>query len=187
MKLNVGCGDKKIHGYINVDIRPDLDPDVVCDVSEIHTKFSDVELIYACHVLEHFPLKPSAFYKTTWKQVLDSWTAALKPGGILRISVPDMQAVFDYYKDAGDISKLYSLIWGGQKYDYDFHFHGWTFESLKSDLEAAGYEDVRLYNWRKTDHYFIDDYSQAYLPHMDKQNGKLMSLNVEATKRNRKN
>ena len=31
-------------------------------------------------------------------------------------------------------------------------------------------------------HSDIDDYSQAYIPHMDKDNGTLMSLNVEAIK-----
>jgi hypothetical protein len=28
----------------------------------------------------------------------------------------------------------------------------------------------------------MDDYSQSYLPHMDKENGTLMSLNLEAVK-----
>ena len=30
---------------------------------------------------------------------------------------------------------------------------------------------------------YIDDYSQSYYPHMDKEDGKLMSLNVEAVKK----
>jgi predicted SAM-dependent methyltransferase len=186
MKLNVGCGRKKLHGYVNVDIRPELEPDAVCDVSKIHEKFTDVDLIYSCHVLEHFPLRPSTMFPVTWKEVLDSWTSSLKPGGTLRISVPDMKSVIDHFTETGDISAVYSLIWGGQKYDYDFHFHGWTFETLKRDLESAGYENIVRYDWRNTDHYYVDDYSQAYLPHMDKQNGRLMSLNVEARKRSRK-
>jgi len=28
----------------------------------------------------------------------------------------------------------------------------------------------------------IDDHSKAYFPHMDKENGKLLSLNIEAIK-----
>jgi len=46
-----------------------------------------------------------------------------------------------------------------------------------------GFCDVRVYDWKSTEHFYVDDYSQAYLPHMDKTNGKLMSLNVEATKK----
>jgi hypothetical protein len=49
-------------------------------------------------------------------------------------------------------------------------------------MEEAGFKNVKRYDWKKTEHFYVDDYSQAYLPHMDKLNGKLMSLNVEATK-----
>ena len=41
---------------------------------------------------------------------------------------------------------------------------------------------MKRYDLRDTEHADIDDCSQAYLPHMDKENGVLMSLNVEATK-----
>jgi hypothetical protein len=53
---------------------------------------------------------------------------------------------------------------------------------LKEDLEAAGFVGVRRYDWRKTEHADIDDYSRAYYPHMDFDNGFLLSLNVEADK-----
>ena len=43
---------------------------------------------------------------------------------------------------------------------------------------------MREWDWRKTDHSNIDDYSQAYLPHMNKENGLLVSLNIEAKKVN---
>ena len=44
----------------------------------------------------------------------------------------------------------------------------------------AGFARVRRWDWRATEHAGIDDYSQAYLPHMDKENGTLVSLNLEA-------
>ena len=53
---------------------------------------------------------------------------------------------------------------------------------LKEDLQKAGFKSVKKYDWRNTEHFYVDDYSQTYYPHMDKENGKLMSLNVEATK-----
>ena len=46
-----------------------------------------------------------------------------------------------------------------------------------------GFSDIQEWNWRKVDHGHIDDYSQAYLPHMDKDDGLLMSLNIEAKKK----
>ena len=51
-------------------------------------------------------------------------------------------------------------------------------------LIKNGFSDIQEWDWRKVDHGHIDDYSQAYLPHMDKENGLLMSLNIEAKKIN---
>ena len=50
-------------------------------------------------------------------------------------------------------------------------------------LIDSGFSDIKEWDWRKTEHSDIDDYSQAYLPHMDKENGLLMSMNIEATKK----
>ena len=182
LKLNIGCGDRKMYGFINVDAREDVNPDYVADVTRIHEHFNNVDLLYACHVLEHFPLKASTFQPVTWKQVLKNWHATLKTGGILRVAVPDIEAVCKYYVDTGDLDILYAFFYGGQKYDFDFHYHCWSFDTLKRDLEEVGFKNVKRYDWKKTDHFYVDDYSQAYLPHMDKLNGKLMSLNIEATK-----
>ena len=182
IKLNVGCGNRKMHGFINVDAREDVNPDRVADVSQLQKEFQNVDLIYACHVLEHFPLKASTFQPVTWKTVLENWFTTLKPGGILRVSVPDIEAVCKYYVDTGDLDILYAFFYGGQKYDFDFHYHCWSFETLARDLKSVGFRDVKRYDWKKTEHFYIDDYSQAYLPHMDKIRGNLMSLNVEAVK-----
>ena len=73
VKLNLGCGDRKMHDFINVDARKDVNPDVVCDVTKIHEKFKNVDLIYACHVLEHFPNKSFEYQQRTWREVLESW------------------------------------------------------------------------------------------------------------------
>ena len=182
VKLNLGCGDRKMYGFVNVDLREDLNPDVICDVTKIHEKFKDVDLIYACHVLEHFPKKASSHFQTTWSEALTSWYDSLKEGGVLRIAIPDFRAACEQYLIDGSLENIYCLLYGGQKYDFDFHFHCWDFQEIKKDLLDIGFKTVDRYDWRKTEHSFIDDYSQAYLPHMDKTNGKLMSLNVEAIK-----
>jgi predicted SAM-dependent methyltransferase len=182
IKLNLGCGHRKMHGFINVDVRKDLKPDVVADVTRIHELYNDVDLIYACHVLEHFPLRPSSFQPITWKEVLESWYKTLKTGGVLRLAIPNIEAVCKHYINTGELDDLYAYFYGGQKYDFDFHYHCWSFDTLKKDLQEMGFKDIKKYDWKKTEHYFVDDYSQAYLPHMDKVNGTLLSLNVEAIK-----
>ena len=58
---------------------------------------------------------------------------------------------------------------------------------------SIGFRNIRLYDWKTTSpHDQYDDHSQSYLPsegfvptdevRFDKENGHLMSLNVEATK-----
>ena len=110
IKLNLGCGYRKMHGFINVDARDNLSPDVVADVSKIDEKFKDVDLIYACHVLEHFPLRPFTFQPITWGDVLSSWYRTLKPGGILRLAVPDIEGVCKHYLATGNLDDLNALL-----------------------------------------------------------------------------
>jgi predicted SAM-dependent methyltransferase len=182
MKLNLGCGDRKIHGFINIDARGECNPDIIADIRNTQKIYKDVELIYACHVLEHFPMKPSTFQDTTYLQILKNWYDTLKSGGILRLSVPDFEVACSRYLSTGNLSEIKHLINGGQKYDFDFHYCCWDFATLKKTLHDVGFKDIRRYDWKKTEHFFVDDYSQSFLPHMDKTNGQLMSLNIEATK-----
>jgi hypothetical protein len=182
LKLNLGCGDRKIHGFVNIDARKEVCPDKVLDITRIDEYYADVELIYACHVLEHFPKTAFTFQPTTYKEVLQSWYNCLADGGVLRLAVPDFRAVCAHYNKTGDLEVLHTLLYGGQKYDFDFHYHTWDYPALKKDLHEVGFKKVNSYCWQETEHSYIDDYSQAYLPHMDKATGRLMSLNVEAAK-----
>jgi predicted SAM-dependent methyltransferase len=171
-----------MEGFINVDIRDHVNPDIVANIALIDGRFAEVDLIYACHVLEHFPAEPFKGQPYTFKHVLYNWYNALKAGGILRLAVPDMTQVTQYLIQTGDIKSLQAFFHGGLKNEYDIHYHSWTWDTLCYDLMNVGFRKILKYDWRKTEHSDIDDYSQCYLPHMDKENGRLMSLNVEATK-----
>jgi predicted SAM-dependent methyltransferase len=136
---------------------------------------SSVELIYACHVLEHFG-------RHEIDQVLKEWFRVLRKGGRLRVAVPDFEAVAHRYHQTGDLSELIGLVSGGQRNEYDFHKIVFDEKLLRERLLKAGFASVSRYDWRGTEHAGLDDYSQAYLPHMDKETGQLMSLNLEAIK-----
>lgn len=184
VKLHLGCFHKKIHGYTNVDIREDVFPDVVDDICTLKKfKNESVDEIYACHVLEHTSRDDS-------KKVLKRWFDVLKPGGVLRISVPDLQAVCEYYICYKNLDILQALLYGSQKHQYDFHYTGWDESTLTRDLMEVNFKNIKRYDWRLTEHFYIDDYSQCYLPKFSyntrritgEVDGKLMSLNMEATK-----
>ena len=184
IKLHLGCFHKKIHGFTNVDIREDVNPDLVDDVFKLENIENDsVDLIYTCHVLEHASREEAM-------NAIKRWYAVLKTGGVLRVSVPDLQALFEYYICYKDLKPIQCLLYGSQKHPYDFHYTGWDYSSLKKDLESAGFNSIKRYDWRDTEHFYIDDYSQSYLPKISYTSrqkrgiieGKLMSLNVEAVK-----
>lgn len=176
INLHLGCGNVIIPNFINVDIRPIKGIDIVDDISVLN-KFDNnsVNLIYACHVLEHFG-------RYEYINVLTTWYKILKPGGKLRLSIPNFEEIVNHYNDTKNLKELIGLLYGGQTHKYNYHYYTWDFNSIKQDLEKIGFKIVYKYDWKTTEHKNIDDFSQAYLPHMDKENGRLMSLNIEAIK-----
>jgi len=177
IKLHLGCGSIRLTGFINVDIRDLPGVDKVEDVISLPSFIEkSVDLIYACHVLE--PLS-----RHDRLSGMNRWFEVLRSGGILRLAVPDFEKIVHLYTNKGvGVDQLIGFLYGGQDYEFNFHYYCWDFKSLKSDLENVGFSNVRKYEWRETDHANIDDYSQSYWPHMQKDNGVLMSLNVEASK-----
>jgi len=175
MKYHVGCGKRNFGpDWVHVD---------VAEYSHIQSKdiflqgIIQADLIYSSHMLEYFDRKEAA-------NLLVCWNLSLKKGGMLRIAVPDFKAISDLYHACYPLDKLLGLLYG--KMDLNgkniYHKSVYDFDSLKSLLEKCGFSSVRKYNWRKTEHSEFDDHSQAYIPHMDKDGGRLMSLNVEAIK-----
>jgi hypothetical protein len=107
----------------------------------------------------------------------------LKKNGVLRLSVPNLEVCFkEYVENKIPLKQLLGFLYGGQNYKENFHYIGFDFEMLQNDLIEIGFSEINLWDWRQTEHSHIDDYSQAYLPHMDKENGRLMSLNIQAKK-----
>ncbi|MBN1688255.1 MAG: methyltransferase domain-containing protein [Candidatus Omnitrophica bacterium] len=182
LQLHLGCGKRYIPGFIHVD--EDDYPHIdhrhdICTLPMFRDRSAD--LIYACHVLEYFDRQEVV-------GVLKEWHRVLKPGGILRLAVPDFEALTQVYGDTHDLSLILGPLYGrmatkspaGDKVIY--HRTVYDFTQLKQLLESTGFTDVKRYDWRQTLHKDYDDFSQAYIPHMDKENGLLISLNVECVK-----
>jgi predicted SAM-dependent methyltransferase len=179
-KLHLGCGMRHIPGFLHVDILDAPHIDVQCSIDDL-SRFADgsADLIYASHVLEHFGRHEVV-------GVLKEWCRVLAPGGVLRIAVPDFAAVVNLYEQEGlkdGQSGLVGLVCGGQRNSYDFHKIIFDEPFLTYLFLSTGFHSVRRWDWRETAHSHIDDFSQSYIPHMDKTHGHLMSLNLEASKK----
>ena len=137
------------------------------------------ELIYASHMLEYFDRMGAHALLKEWKRVLC-------PGGVLRLAVPDFKALTEIYFQNKKLDMILGPLYGRMEIaatnNVIYHKTVYDFESLRHLLEECGFYDVHRYDWRQTIHRSVDDHSQAYIPHMDKEHGKLISLNVECTK-----
>ena len=176
MKLHLGCGKRYIPGFVHIDAVEYPHVDHVATIDNLGFIADDtIDLIYTCHVLEHFRRKDVG-------RVLREWHRVLQPGGTMRIAVPDFARLCEVYQRTQDIGLVIGSIFGRQDYLYNIHYNIFDEPSLSKLLLECGYVEPRRYDWRKTEHAGIDDFSQAYLPHMDKEHGLLISLNMEATK-----
>ncbi|WP_156918820.1 hypothetical protein [Synechococcus sp. CC9616] len=64
LKLNLGCGNKKKTGYINIDSSSHCNPDLLLDLKNIPYPFKDcsVREIIMKSVFEHLPADPEIFF-----------------------------------------------------------------------------------------------------------------------------
>ena len=179
IKINMGCGWRDFgKDWIHIDSGDysHLDYKSITDLSQFGD--NSVDLIYASHVIEYFD-------REEVKSLLLEWHRVLKPNGTLRIAVPNFYEISRLYSaNAYPLDNFVGLLYGRMKMGDQTIYHKtvYDFESLKLVLENCKFTDVKKYDWRATDHSHFDDHSQAYLPHMDKSAGVLMSLNVECVK-----
>jgi SAM-dependent methyltransferase len=88
---NLGCGDRWHPDWRNFDLVPSSPSIEAMDLlADWDLPEHSFEVVYSSHVLEHLPrsLAPS-FLRNCWK--------ILRPGGILRLVVPDLQGICREY------------------------------------------------------------------------------------------
>jgi SAM-dependent methyltransferase len=92
--LNVGCGTRFHPDWINVDLIPSA-PQVIAHDLRRGLPFTDntFDVVYHSHVLEHFP-------KNNVRHFMRECFRVLRPGGILRVVVPDLEGIVRQYLDA---------------------------------------------------------------------------------------
>ncbi|MEM3097461.1 MAG: methyltransferase domain-containing protein [Nitrososphaerales archaeon] len=162
VKLNIGSYTTMFHwGWTNMDLYPQL-----IDFANRHgfiyrvhdmtrpLPFDDgiVDMIYHCHFLEHLDYKAGGKF-------LKECARVMKPGGIMRIIMPDTRGLMEkYFKgdlsqfdeindncaaSPAQIAKLWTLLMSG-------HNSMWDEETLKDTLIFFGFRDVRRMNFRQS-------------------------------------
>jgi SAM-dependent methyltransferase len=94
IRLNLGCGDKILPGYINVDVVSDRagnKPDFVTDIRSLKSiPDSFAEEVLAVHVVEHF-------WRWEVLDVIKEWCRVLKPGGKMILECPNLRSACEEF------------------------------------------------------------------------------------------
>jgi len=152
--LNLGCGDKILESFINIDLY-NPKADLEWDLREpLPYEDNKIDIIYAQHIIEHFT-------RGEWNKVKADWYRVIKPEGILIIECPDVirwMKRFIANTDGKRWSDWMHGLWGvhGEKGEYNdgqLHKNGFTVKRLSIDLEEEGFDIIDFeYLYHETPH-----------------------------------
>lgn len=150
MKINLGCGNRLLEGYINIDIyapsHKTKEQFLQADALEIDSYFlaDSVDEVYSSHFFEHL-----THFEVT--DLLYRIFNILKPGGKLIIRVPDfIGLITDYAKrqskgDFSDTDILHLKVFSTEK--ETLHKTVWYKEIGQYYLVREGLFDVMSARW----------------------------------------
>ncbi len=140
-RLNLGCGIDRRAGYKNVDIRQDINPDIVLDIEKTPYPFEteSIDEILANDTIEHFSF-------VDIDKIVREWNRILKIGGILIIRTPDLDVILSLIRKIKNWKDISWYIYGEQDYHYNFHKLIFTKEELKSFLKSVGFKTDEIHN-----------------------------------------
>lgn len=174
VRIHLGCGEVDAPGFINVDLSDQPHVHRKQDVRDL-ASFPDqsADLVYACHVLEHF-------YPAEHHDVLSEWMRVVRPGGILRISVPDFEALLLIYQACGgEVESIVSPLLGADE-GYRSHVSLFNERYLTRLLESSGARIVRRWDPGTARDHDFEDWASRGVVRLGKP--WPISLNLEAVK-----
>lgn len=162
--LHVGCGPKKrekLHRQfqtaewreVRLDIEPRVQPDIVASITDMRpVATNSMDAVWSSHNLEHL----EAFQVPI---ALGEFLRVLKPGGMLLITLPDLQVMAKlvaedkledpaYVSPAGPIAPI-DTIFGHRAsiaagMPYMAHRTGFTLRTLTAALQRAGFTQINV-------------------------------------------
>ncbi len=170
-KLHIGGAEAR-SGWEVLDVRKAAHVDHVGNALDL-SRFADGTYaeVYASHVLEHFD------YVDELPRVLDEWYRVLAPGGVLRVSVPDIDILSHlllqrHVLDVNQRFQVMRMIFGGQTHAHDHHRVGLNQDFMAAFLDRAGFVNLQ----RVGRHGLFADTSETVVL------GTPISLNINAHK-----
>jgi len=139
--LNLGGGSNCLSGCLTADI--DARADVYVDITgPLPFPDSSVDSIFCEEVIEHIS-------KSAGEEMLRECFRILKPGGIVRVSTPDL----DYFAARLNGDEINSIF-----YEHS-HVYLYTRKELFEAFRRAGFENVRSYAYGEGDLGYLDSHA----------------------------
>jgi SAM-dependent methyltransferase len=174
--LHIGCGKVDAPGFVNLDARP---------LPHVHIVHEDLlnlpmvpdstfDLVYLSHVLEHVG-------RTQVKDALRELLRVTKPGGVVRVSVPDFDHILSIYQASGNrIESMHGALMGGQDNPFNFHYAVFNKDYLRRCMLQAGFSSVREWDPDNCLYHDFDDWANGCVGVNGEQYP--ISLNLEAVR-----
>lgn len=112
-----------------------VEKEYVCDAfgsfSDLPGQTWQIEEILARHSFEHLSISEA-------HRALDEIDRKMKPGGLLRLDVPDHEGTLKKFKETGDEFYIRHLL-GPRRNDYGFHMMSYSPDRLQTLVEAHGF------------------------------------------------
>ncbi|MCC6950682.1 MAG: methyltransferase domain-containing protein [Phycisphaerales bacterium] len=170
LRLHVG-GETAKPGWKIVNIKMLPGVDFLGSATDL-SAFADgsVDEVYGSHIYEHLS------YSEELLKAFSEVFRVLKPGGVFRLGVPDLETLCRLFLDpALPLEKKFwvmRMIYGGQTDPWDFHKGGYSAEIMGEFLHAAGFREIQRVNYFEL---FQDTTTLAF-------EGTPISLNMQAVK-----
>ncbi len=116
-----------------------------------------LEVIYSSHFIEHLSEKDG-------ERFLGECLRTLKPGGIFRLSLPDLDVAFKMYSEKQYLEMLHMFFYTSEHYDFSAHKFNYNFDILAKKLENIGFSKVKKCSFRSGNCPDID-YLDVYPEH----------------------
>jgi len=141
--LNIGAGTVPKEGYIGIDLHVQ-DGNTIMDAKHLEYADNSVDEIYSSHLLEHFAGSQENMEVLT---VLRKWFRVLKPGGVIKIDVPNLEwCVRNWLNQTEEQRWTFALntIFGMQTNPGEFHKTGFSEKHLRCFFRRAGFVNIEI-------------------------------------------
>ena len=136
LMLNIGSGDSRMDGYINID-KYNKNSDADWDAGSLPLNDCSVAIIQCHQTIEHFE-------HTRINDILFEWFRVLKPDGQIHVTTPDIVASCKMVVDNPDNLWMRARIFGHQGHDGQFHKWGYTAEEFNRLLGFIGFSVIEI-------------------------------------------